>query len=247
MNQNQQPRPWWKDNWPVLVLVTLAVMITMIIGLGYALEWTWTGLDAKLAWDWLELLIIPLVLALGALWFNNQTRKSDQEIARRERENDRQIAADRVQEDALHRYLDRMQELILDKGLRRSEKDAEIRDVARARTLAVLRSLDGNRKGKVARFLHEAGLITGKVVREELVERQVIGAIIDLSGADLSGADLMGTDLSHANLSDANLRDAKGWTDEQLAQAVSLVGAILPDGTKMTAEAWEEFKERYRQ
>ncbi len=156
--------------------------------------------------------------------------------------------------------------MVLDKNLRESKQDDAVRATARARTLTVLRSIDGNRKGQVMRFLHEADLITGKVVREELGKRQVIGAIIDLSGADLSGADLMGTDLSHANLfyanlshanlfyanlsnanlSGANLRDAKGWTNEQLAQAESLVGATLPDETKMTEESWEEFKKRYR-
>jgi hypothetical protein len=52
-----------------------------------------------------------------------------------------------------------MHELILDKRLRKSEEDDEIRNVARARTLAVLRSLDGNRKGHVVRFLCEAGLM----------------------------------------------------------------------------------------
>jgi NhaP-type Na+/H+ or K+/H+ antiporter len=62
MNQDQQPQPWWKYNWPVLALVALAVVITTILGLGYLLEWTWTGFETKLAWDWLELLIIPLVL-----------------------------------------------------------------------------------------------------------------------------------------------------------------------------------------
>jgi hypothetical protein len=106
-------------------------LITTI--LGYWQKWAWT----ELLWRWLELLIIPLVLALGALWFNNQTRKSEQELAQ-----------DRVREEALQRYLDRMQELILDKGLRRSEKDSEIRAVSRARTLTVLRSLDGTERGK---------------------------------------------------------------------------------------------------
>jgi uncharacterized protein YjbI with pentapeptide repeats len=148
--------------------------------------------------------------------------------------------------------------LILDKGLRRSEKDAEIRSVSRARTLAVLRSLDGARKGLVLRFLHEADLI-GKAVGE----RRVIEAIIDLltadlSGADLSGADLSGAVLSYANLSDANLRDAnlrdanlsnanlsgaRNWTNQQLAQAGSLVGATLPDRTVTKGgEDWEKFK-----
>jgi hypothetical protein len=50
--------------------------------------------------------------------------------------------------------------------LNRSEKDPEIRLVARARTLTVLRGLDENRKGQVVRFLHEVELI-GKIEMEE--------------------------------------------------------------------------------
>jgi uncharacterized protein YjbI with pentapeptide repeats len=99
----------------------------------------------------------------------------------------------------------------------------------------------------------------------------------NLRGAFLSDAKLMGADLSHANLSDANLRDALlmganlkfawSWVSEeplpdvppeqlleavslsnkQLAQAMSLVGATMPDGTVMTEEAWEEFKRDYGQ
>jgi hypothetical protein len=38
-----------------------------------------------------------------------------------------------------------------------------------------------------------------------------------------------------------------GCTNEQLAQAESLVGATMPDGTKMTKEAWEELKKHSRQ
>jgi uncharacterized protein YjbI with pentapeptide repeats len=68
-----------------------------------------------------------------------------------------------------------------------------------------------------------------------------------LDSADLSYANLSGADLRGANLSFTDLSGAKGWTNEQLAQAASLVGARLPDGTGMTEEAWEEFKQRYRQ
>jgi uncharacterized protein YjbI with pentapeptide repeats len=128
-----------------------------------------------------------------------------------------------VQEEALQRYLDRMQELILDKGLRRSEEDEEIRDVARTRTLAVLRSLDGNQKGQVVRFLYESNLI-GKAVREELGERRtLLEATIDLRTADLSYANLfdailMGANLTNANLSSVNLSFAN-LTDADLRGA----------------------------
>jgi uncharacterized protein YjbI with pentapeptide repeats len=52
----------------------------------------------------------------------------------------------------------------------------------------------------------------------------------NLSRADLSGATLYRVDLYEADLSGANLRGA-AVTVEQLAEARSLDGAILPDGT----------------
>jgi uncharacterized protein YjbI with pentapeptide repeats len=62
-----------------------------------------------------------------------------------------------------------------------------------------------------------------------------------LRTADLSGANLKGADLSGAYL-----LGAQGWTNEQLAQAESLVRTTMPDGTVMSDEDWEEFKKRYR-
>jgi uncharacterized protein YjbI with pentapeptide repeats len=53
----------------------------------------------------------------------------------------------------------------------------------------------------------------------------------NLSGADLHGATLYKTDLSRADLFLVNLRGAIG-TAEQLAQAKSLEGVTMPDGTK---------------
>lgn len=52
----------------------------------------------------------------------------------------------------------------------------------------------------------------------------------NLIGADLRGADLTRADLRHANLENANLETAI-VTERQLAQAVSLKGATLPNGT----------------
>ena len=181
-------------------------MITFIV-VSYALDWWWTGFPPleptgdksapKTLWDWLGLLIIPAVLGFGAIWFNNQARKSEQAIAQ-----------DRAQEEALQRYLDTMQGLILDKGLRATDSNKEIRDVARVRTLAVVRSLNGNRKGHVVRFLHEADLIGPP--KEESGEWQPEKAIISLKDADLStvyleGVTLSGVDLSFTNLSNAIL------------------------------------------
>jgi hypothetical protein len=162
----------------------------------------------KLIWDWLDLLIIPILLGAGAFWFNQQARKGEQQqrenelkIADQQRRNELEIADQQRKEDSLQRYLDRMQGLILDKGLRRSEKDAEIRSVARARTLTVLRSLDGNRKGEVVRFLSESELIGKSTIEWKAPwgRRVPIEPIIDLQDVDLMGADLSRADLSNAH------------------------------------------------
>jgi hypothetical protein len=198
-------------------------------------------------WDWLGLLAtlaIPAVVGLGAAWFTTQQAKVS------DREN-----TDNQRETALQVYLDKMSELLLEKHLRASKPEDEVRNIGRARTLTVLRGLDPKRRGNVIQFLSESKLIS----------------IIDLSGADLKGArlglthlegaslilaNLEGAHLSHAHLENANLKSANLSgadlskanlsgadlsradltgaivTSEQLNTAKSLQGTIIPDRTK---------------
>lgn len=163
-----------------------------------------TGFETKTLWDWMELLIIPLVLAIGAFFLNRSERTIERKTAEDRAKLEREIATDRQQEAALQAYLDRMAELLLKDKLR-TTKNKEVRNVARIRTLTVLRGLDGKRKGMVVLFLYESGLLSEK-------------PIIDLAGAELeraylekaklSGANLSQTILTHAFLDDANLSGA---------------------------------------
>jgi hypothetical protein len=66
-----------------------------------------------------------------------------------------------------------------------------------------------------------------------LLDANLRGA--DLQRANLSGANLRKADLSGANLREADLRGAN-VTEEQLAQAASLEGATVPDGTEHTSK-----------
>ena len=152
-------------------------------------------------WDWLKLLIVPAVLAGGAIWFNAQQREREQETAN-----------NRAQDETLQAYLDGMAELLTDRDrpLHRAQVGDSLSTVARARTLTVLARLEGKRKRSVVQFLYETGLIAADRL------------VLDLSGADLSGADLSGAILSDANLSGAVLSDASlGGAD--------LSGAVLSD------------------
>jgi hypothetical protein len=107
-----------------------------------------------------------------------------------------EIADDRQNQAALEAYFDRMTELLLKEGLRESKEGDEVQSIARTRTLAVLRSLDGGRKGQVVQFLYESGLIGPEPV------------IVSLNGADLSEADLSEINLIDAHLGGVNLRKA---------------------------------------
>lgn len=169
-----------------------------------------TGFETKTLWDWMELLIIPLVLAIGAFYLN-----------RSEQDTEREIAKDRQQEVALQAYLDKMSDLLVNENLQKTKKK-NIRDVARTRTLTVIRGLDGKRKGLVIRFLQEAGLINKqrpiiKLRGADLREVELGWAKlrnVDLSFTDLRNADLVLADLSDSNLENATLSYADlSWTD----------------------------------
>src|SRR5216683_2985821 len=190
-------------------------------------KWKWLGFSEKTLWDWLQLLgvlAIPLVLALGTLWFvARQSQMSDAliknqhdtalAISQQQRDTARAIAEDQQREATLNTYLDRMSELLLNQNVH----DPKVRQLARARTVTALRSLDPFRKGVLVQFLYESGLINNA------------HPVVDLTGADLSNADLSRATLSNANLSGANLSDAN-LTATDLTGA-NLIGATLDEAT----------------
>jgi pentapeptide repeat protein len=249
-DQAEQHQKWWQRNkqllvWSGIVIIVVFALFALLI---YIFGWDWTGFNGgysqitttstshgttivtikppgKTMWDWLQLLIVPVALALIALLFNRATTRTeqkiaadrykqdkeiasrhyhqDQQIAKQRYEQDQELTLDRQRENLLHVYLDRMSELLLDKQLRTSEPDAEVRNIARVRTITILFQLDTRRINYVFAFLREAGLVSS----------QPKSSIVTLSNADLdrinlSGVILSGTDLSGANLSGANLSGA---------------------------------------
>ena len=187
--------------WKKYLLYASAVIFSVV--LFFLLEETIrlrnTGFPGKSLWDWMELLVIPLVLVLGAYFLN-----------RSERDSERKIATDRQNEVALQAYLDKIEDLLLKEHLRTSENE-EIRDVARIRTLTVLRGLDARRKGFVIQFLSEAKLINASdpVINLEGADlRSIDLRTISLISVDLHGVFMPNASLSYADLTGANLKGA---------------------------------------
>jgi len=186
---------------------------------GYLFQWDWTGFSpytppvkdstfqrGKTLWDWLQLLLVPILLAVGGFWLN-QIQKSreekaaehrakiEREAAEKRAQTEREVALDNQREAALQAYIDKMSDLLLENKLRESPQ-AEAKEVARARTFTVLPRLDALRKRSVVTFLYASGLIDKNT------------PIISLAGADLCGAHLREINLYRAYLHEADLSEA---------------------------------------
>jgi hypothetical protein len=272
---DQQRQSRWRPTLPqVLWTVGIVAVLVVLIRIGYALQWTGFGQSkvaqdvrpGKTLWDWLKLLIVPAVLAIGGYLFTRSENRATQAAAER-----------RAQDEALQAYLDQMSAMLIPNkdqpSLYKAYQGDSLSSVARARTLTVLPRLDGNRKARVVQFLYESGLITkdrpvldlrGADLRGANLGGAIMGAAnlswanlsrANLSGAFLSKADLIGADLDGAFLRGADLSgviisNEPGWPQEHVGHleqqatsyhTASLGGAIMPNGQKY--EDWLKDKE----
>ncbi len=208
----------------------------------------------KTIWDWMQLLIVPIILVIVGYIFSSQQHDADQKQA-----------LDQQQATILQTYVDNIQDLLLNHNLLKSKPTDDVAILARARTLTALQELDPKRKGHLLKFLHEADLIGFDDTNDKLHDHIIILINADLSNANLSNTDLSSAYLSSANLRRANLRRANlsgaylsgaylsranlsgaylsgaylsranlsradNLTQQQLDQVESCVGAILPPG-----------------
>ncbi len=240
--------------WIVLSIILIVPVGVIVVAVLVYLDVVKSGFAGKTVWDWLDALVVPIVGVWLAGLFALAKARADQRF-----EDARELAEERTQVETLSTYLDCMQELMTADHLQSLKQSGPGRAVARARTFAALRILNGTRKGILLRFLHEAGLTQGEKSLElalaDLTNVDLVGA--DLEGIDLEGANLSSGDLNGANLkrsrlkgcllNDADLGNAnlKGSTvdNAQLGRCRGLMGAQLPDGTTVDDAVWAELLE----
>lgn len=171
----------------------------------------------KTFWDWLQLLIIPLVLASATIGFGLwQVHLNDVQ-----HQQDQAQAQDQQRATILQTYIDNIQDLLLNHSLLKSKPHDDVAILAQARTLTALNGLDPERKGRLVQFLYEAELIGfADYSADGNPELPPHAAIINLSRANLSGANLSGADLS----------DNQNINQWLLDLVSTCKGAILPKG-----------------
>jgi hypothetical protein len=107
---------------PLVAAAILAALTSLVVFIFWIVDAGGTGFVKQIPeqtgrrtlWDWFGLLLIPTVLGLSGFVINLllQRRTSS------EMQTDREIALDRTREESLHHYLDTMQELVLQRGLK---------------------------------------------------------------------------------------------------------------------------------
>ncbi|MHC1781223.1 MAG: pentapeptide repeat-containing protein [Anaerolineaceae bacterium] len=239
-----------------LPVVVLLILLYQRLVLGFT-EWAnWTGLGtvtgqvgvarpAKTLWDVVQLLVIPVVLSLGVLYFNTQERKTE-----------RRLSIDRTEDAVLQNYLDRVSDLILNRGLMEEEYSAAspVHQVAQVRTVTALRQLSTQRQNSIFQFLRDTGLCETMLTGASLLDIDLCGAHLwnltfdrsSLIRARLAGASLYAASLKEAKLIDADLSGCR-LTGADLSSSLllranfshaDLTGAILASAN-LTGAKWD--------
>jgi hypothetical protein len=240
-----QPSPSTPISTRLTNILPLLVGVSLLIWLGYNVSWTGFGssfdsenknVSAKTLWDWLDLLIVPAILALGA-WLLDGSRKASED----------RLEADRQRQKILDDYVEHMTKLLIE----RTDRNAGLVQIAaRSRTLVALRVLDGGRKAQVLQLLYEAGFIgrpnpfvnligadfsDAQLDKALLEKAQIRGAYFNhasFRGANLTQADLIGCDFGQADFTGA-------ITHETVFRQAMLQNAVITKAQREAADVEE--------
>jgi len=212
------------------VLVTgVVVVLALVVGVGAGV-WFWGVLveyvDPKAATGRKDVVqvyalivagvvgIIGAAVALANLYFSRMNLQHNREALDRQVE----VEASRTQDAALQAYYEQMGKLLIEDNLREAELHSDLRLLAEAETVTVLREINPTRKGQLISFLARALLI-------HTDDQLIVLASADLRHASLRGQALWEADFSYADLSHADLREAD-LSRANLA-GTTLIGADL--------------------
>jgi len=179
-----------------VVILLLVFKTTLINGTGFFSVIT-NNVDVihegKTLWDWLDLLLIPIALAIFAYFSSKEIKKIEL-----------MVSIERTRDISLQSYIEKVTDYLSQGSLKimdtskneinnevednlthndaqQQAKAIEIRRLVTLLTKTTLKMLDGERKGLVIQFLYDAKLITISNIENK--------PIISLKGADLSTID----------------------------------------------------------
>jgi uncharacterized membrane protein len=252
---------------PIVILIVLVMTIALTAYGAYTREWEWTGFVGKTLWDWMKLLLVPIILALGGLLFTQMDRLNSTRAQRLDRERlqvDRAQAQNALELNRRGQITDRFTRAIdqLGKVDDYGNKQVEIRvggiyaleQIARDSEedywpimevlAAYLRQNapwipEEDQQGEELSPAPDIRAITDVLRRRNSYFGRGEADPLDLSLTNLSGANFLGANFSRTNLSRTNLSRAELQGAE--LQYANLQGADLREADLREADlrgAW---------
>ena len=190
--------------WVLMILgFLLSIRLIWFMVIFYDISFVWTGfgefqtpngefIRGKTLWDWMELVLIPLVLFFGAHYFTSVQRRTELEQTKR-----------REQANILQNYFDRMQDLILNHDLLNDKTNDAVTVMALVLTRTTLAQLEPENKSPLLQFLDGTKLIVPSNsgnVKLSLSSTNLVG--VGLPFGYVNG-NFQGTDFKFANMKDA--------------------------------------------
>ncbi|ABW32961.1 pentapeptide repeat-containing protein [Acaryochloris marina] len=160
-------------------------------------------LYGQTTWEWLKLLIGPLIAITGGFILNGYFKNRDE----RRLDKAKETELDQLRHETLITYFNEISNLLLNKNWPKYGRNTNIEEnpnltivaLAKARTSSVLNEINGKRKGSLLLFLLESK------VWQIITDIDGNSSWANLSFCDLNKANLTRINLSGANLSEANL------------------------------------------
>ena len=200
-------------------------------------------------WDWFELLIFPIALALFAYYLNNYQKKMEHKIAEERFNLERELRKDYERENLLRKFFDDINYLLTEKNLMSSPVDSTERSIARNKTLTTVRELDGVRKGKLFEFLFDSKLISiencivdlssadfSNTVLNNYIFEKIVLKHVNFLGSNLNGIFIIDSNISISNFNKSNLENMSfsGSSINRCTFNKSNLSSTYFDGAKIT-------------
>jgi hypothetical protein len=81
----------------IAAIAAIAAAFGLFVAGGYALHWNWTGFQGNTLWDWLQLLLAPILFGLvvvpaASSWMSAEIEKHEEKVEERKEEREQQAA-----------------------------------------------------------------------------------------------------------------------------------------------------------
>lgn len=116
-------RKWSTTIFALIIAAVIAALVQFVLLPSY--RENGAGFDNRTLWDWLDILIFPLALAIGAVLYDWREKRRVDRLEQSEQQRQELAIKEYTQAAALQAYLDQMSDLLVHQQLRACSRDSD--------------------------------------------------------------------------------------------------------------------------